>query len=47
MRRLMVEGGGTLNAALLELGLVDEIYLYVAPLIFGGDPLPLSSPVPA
>jgi len=36
VERLLVEGGGTLNAELLRLRLVDEIYLYVAPLIFGG-----------
>jgi 2,5-diamino-6-(ribosylamino)-4(3H)-pyrimidinone 5'-phosphate reductase len=40
VKRLMVEGGGTLNAELLRLGLVDEIYLYVAPLIFGGASAP-------
>jgi len=36
IKRLLVEGGATLNAGLLRQGLVDEIYLYVAPLIFGG-----------
>ncbi|HUP28315.1 MAG TPA: dihydrofolate reductase family protein, partial [Chloroflexia bacterium] len=40
IRRLMVEGGGTLNAALLKLRLVDEINLYIAPLIFGGAAAP-------
>ena len=38
--QLMVEGGGTLNAELLRLKLVDEIYLYVAPLILGGSTAP-------
>ncbi len=32
----MVEGGSTLVAALLEAGLVDELQLAVAPLVFGG-----------
>jgi 2,5-diamino-6-(ribosylamino)-4(3H)-pyrimidinone 5'-phosphate reductase len=36
VERVLVEGGGTLNSELLRLKLVDEIYLYVAPLIFGG-----------
>jgi 2,5-diamino-6-(ribosylamino)-4(3H)-pyrimidinone 5'-phosphate reductase len=40
--RLMVEGGGTLVAAMLEAGLVDELQLAVAPLIFGG----VSAPTP-
>ena len=40
VERLLVEGGGTLNFNLLKLGLVDEIYLYVAPLIFGGATAP-------
>jgi 2,5-diamino-6-(ribosylamino)-4(3H)-pyrimidinone 5'-phosphate reductase len=40
VRRLMVEGGGSLNAELLRLGLVDEIYIYIAPLIFGGAEAP-------
>lgn len=40
VQRLLVEGGGTLNAELLRLGLVDEIRLYLAPLIFGGATAP-------
>ncbi len=40
IRRLMVEGGGTLIAALLAANLVDEIFLYLAPLIFGGASAP-------
>jgi 2,5-diamino-6-(ribosylamino)-4(3H)-pyrimidinone 5'-phosphate reductase len=40
VERLMVEGGGTLNAELLRLRLVDEIHLYVAPLIFAGASAP-------
>ena len=40
VERLMVEGGGTLNAELLRLRLVDEIHLYIAPLIFGGASAP-------
>jgi 2,5-diamino-6-(ribosylamino)-4(3H)-pyrimidinone 5'-phosphate reductase len=37
---LLVEGGGTLNAVLLSHNLVDEIYVYVAPMIFGGTQAP-------
>ncbi len=40
IQRLMVEGGGTLIFELLRLGLVDEMTLYVAPLIFGGENAP-------
>jgi 2,5-diamino-6-(ribosylamino)-4(3H)-pyrimidinone 5'-phosphate reductase len=36
MERLLVEGGGTLVAGLLDAGLVDELHLYVAPLLLGG-----------
>lgn len=32
---LMVEAGATLNGALLEAGLVDELVLYLAPLLLG------------
>jgi 2,5-diamino-6-(ribosylamino)-4(3H)-pyrimidinone 5'-phosphate reductase len=40
IKRLMVEGGATLNFELIRLGLVDEISAYVAPMIFGGDKAP-------
>jgi 2,5-diamino-6-(ribosylamino)-4(3H)-pyrimidinone 5'-phosphate reductase len=40
INRLMVEGGATLNFELLRLGLVDEILVCVAPLIFGGESAP-------
>jgi 2,5-diamino-6-(ribosylamino)-4(3H)-pyrimidinone 5'-phosphate reductase len=40
IRRLMVEGGGTLNYEVLEAGLVDEIYVAVGPKIFGGESAP-------
>lgn len=33
---LMVEGGGTINFELMRLGLVDELTVYMAPMIFGG-----------
>lgn len=33
---LMVEGGGTINFELMRLGLVDELMIYIAPMIFGG-----------
>lgn len=38
--RLMVEGGSRLNFELLQLGLVDELSAYVAPMIFGGEAAP-------
>jgi 2,5-diamino-6-(ribosylamino)-4(3H)-pyrimidinone 5'-phosphate reductase len=40
IRRLMVEGGGTLNFELLRQGLVDELLVYMAPKIFGGKNAP-------
>jgi len=40
VERLLVEGGGTLNMELLKLKLIDEIYFYIAPLIFGGGSAP-------
>ncbi len=33
---LLLEGGGTLNAAFLEAGCVDEIWAFIAPKIIGG-----------
>lgn len=43
VKRLMVEGGGTMNFELMRLGLVDELMIYVAPMIFGGS----NAPTPA
>lgn len=40
VKRLMVEGGGTINFELLRLGLVDELMIYIAPMIFGGGNAP-------
>ena len=37
VRRLMVEGGGTIHTQLLTAGLADEIHLVIAP-FFVGDP---------
>jgi len=34
--RLMAEGGGETAASLLEAGLVDELHLFIAPIIIGG-----------
>src|ERR1041384_6828 len=36
VKRLLCEGGGEVNAALFREGLVDEIYLTLCPVIFGG-----------
>lgn len=46
IQRLMVEGGATLNFELLHLGVVDDLTLFVAPLIFGGEaaPTPFGGP---
>lgn len=40
---VLVEGGSALNYSLLEAGLVDKVYFFVAPVIFGGEQAP--SPV--
>jgi 2,5-diamino-6-(ribosylamino)-4(3H)-pyrimidinone 5'-phosphate reductase len=36
IRRLMLEGGGTLNWSMLDKGLVDEVSVAVSPIIIGG-----------
>jgi 2,5-diamino-6-(ribosylamino)-4(3H)-pyrimidinone 5'-phosphate reductase len=36
VKRLMVEGGATLNWSLLKLGLVDELYVYMGAMLIGG-----------
>lgn len=43
VNRLMVEGGATLNFELMQLGLVDELTIYVAPMIFGGGTAPTTA----
>lgn len=40
---VLIEGGGNLNAAALQAGIVEKLYLTVAPLILGGQaPTPVS-----
>ena len=36
IRKILLEGGGTLNWSMLSQGLVDEVSVAVSPLIFGG-----------
>ena len=40
IRRLMVEGGGTLIASMLKNKYVDELITYIAPIIFSGRSAP-------
>lgn len=40
INRVLLEGGGTLNAAMFAKGLVNEVRLYLAPIIFGGSTAP-------
>lgn len=40
IQRVLVEGGGSLNFELLRLRLVDEVHVFIAPLIFGGATAP-------
>jgi len=40
INRLMVEGGATLNWAMLSSGLVDEIYTFVGNVVIGGQAAP-------
>ncbi len=41
VQRLFVEGGPTIASAFLRLGLVDEVLVYLAPTLLGGDRLAL------
>jgi riboflavin biosynthesis pyrimidine reductase len=43
VKRLLCEGGGEVNAALFEEGLVDEVYHTLCPLVFGGRHAPTMS----
>ena len=40
VKRLLCEGGGEINGALIEARLVDEIYVTLCPVIFGGQHAP-------
>ncbi len=40
VKKLLLEGGGELNAAFLEAGLVDKIYLTLCPILVGGAESP-------
>lgn len=40
IRRLMVEGGGTLILSLFEQGLIDEIYTFIGNMVIGGKDAP-------
>jgi riboflavin biosynthesis pyrimidine reductase len=40
VKKLLCEGGGELNASMFERGLVDELYLTICPVIFGGRNAP-------
>lgn len=40
VKRLLVEGGGELNGALFQAGLVDELHLTACPLLLGGGAAP-------
>jgi len=45
LSEILVEGGGTLAAALLRAGLVDELHWFVAPILLGGDGVPALGPL--
>jgi riboflavin-specific deaminase-like protein len=40
VKRLLCEGGGEINGALFEAGLVNEIHMTLCPVIFGGRTAP-------
>ena len=40
IKRIMVEGGAYLNWSLISQGLVDEIYVFIGPMLIGGDSAP-------
>ena len=40
VRKLLLEGGGTFNGAMLQLGLVDEVSQVIVPVIDGGKGVP-------
>jgi diaminohydroxyphosphoribosylaminopyrimidine deaminase/5-amino-6-(5-phosphoribosylamino)uracil reductase len=42
---LLLEGGSRVNASALSSGVVDKVFLYVAPKLFGGNAVPFASGV--
>jgi riboflavin-specific deaminase-like protein len=40
VKQLLCEGGGEINAALIQQGVVDQIHLTLSPLLFGGRDAP-------
>jgi riboflavin biosynthesis pyrimidine reductase len=46
IRRLMLEGGGTFNGAVLHAGLIDEISQVVVPVVDGGRGVPTIFDIP-
>ena len=36
LKRIMIEGGGEINASVLKTGKTDEVLLFIAPIIVGG-----------
>jgi riboflavin-specific deaminase-like protein len=40
VKRLLCEGGGELNGAMFEAGVIDEIYVTICPVLFGGRHAP-------
>lgn len=40
LTRVLIEGGGAVAASFLKAGLVDEIYWFSAPSVFGGESVP-------
>lgn len=40
VKKLLCEGGGELNAPMFQSGLVDELYLTICPVLFGGKYAP-------
>ena len=37
MQSILLEGGGGLNSAALEAGIIDRVMVFIAPMIFGGN----------